>query len=272
MTTERRAKGHIPDGEHASAVEPFRLTGSARAGVPLPDEVDLTPFVPTVLDQTNTNSCVGHALAIAIFVTFARAGQPLAFMPSPLHGYQLARAMERSVPSVPLRDSGCRPSLGVRSLNEWGIRPMRAPSPLGFNSDCDLSNVNDEPVFEDLETSATRILVGQYGIVSSGAQCVSDICAALNAGYGTVLSSFVDLAFERLHPGSDVYDLPDRSDAGGGLHYLTVVGFRTVSARKQFLLQSSWGALWANGGRAWVTERFVTQSIDRYALSVRMAA
>lgn len=270
MTTERRAKGHIPDND-GHTVEVFRgLTGIA-AGLTMPDEVDLTPFVPTVLDQTNTNSCVGHATAIGIAVTFARAGQPLGFVPSPHSIYQLARCMERSDPSIPLRDFGSRPNLGIRSLNEWGIRPMKAPSPLGFSSDCDLSNVNDEPVFEDLELDAKQLLVGQYAITSSGIQAVNDVCASLYGGFGVVLSSFVDLAFERLHPGSDVYDLPDHTDSGGGFHYMTVLAFRTVNGRKQFLLQSSWGQMWGNNGRAWVTDRFVQQSIDRYALSVRKA-
>lgn len=267
----RFARGYIPDPD-GHRVTSFRHAKFGAAAVALPDSVDLTPFAPDPLDQSACGSCVGHALAGAVATSFARAGAPLGFVPSPRSIYQLARCIDRLSPSEPLTDEGSMPNQAIRSLNEWGIRPMRAPSPQGFNSDCDASNVNNEPTLDEIEQDATLLLIGQYAIDSTGAQRINDVCAALAAGYAVTVASFVDTAFEDLTANSAPYDVPDESDPNGGGHYLMVAGFKKVGAARLFLIQNSWGTEWGDGGRCWVTEAFIKQCSDIFALSVRKAA
>ncbi len=260
----RFAKGHIPDPpDHR--VTSFRL---ARGAVPaLPDSVNLTAFAPSPLDQNGTSSCVGHATAGAIATSFARAGAPLPFVPSPRSIYQLARCIDRLDPAVPLVDEGSMPNQAMRSLTEWGVRAMNAPSPEGYNSDCDETNVNLEPTLSELEADATTVLIGQYAIESA-----LQAAQAIAAGYAVTVASFVDTAFEELTAQSSPYDMPDETDPNGGGHDVFLVGFRHVAGKLQFLLQNSWGTTWAAGGRCWVTEAFVNQCSDKYAFSVRKLA
>jgi hypothetical protein len=84
-----RGRGYIADpGDHR--VTPF--SHALRLGAAeLPSAVDLRQWAPPVLDQNGCGSCVGHAIACAIATTFARAGSPLGFIPSPRSIYQLAR-------------------------------------------------------------------------------------------------------------------------------------------------------------------------------------
>lgn len=261
----RFAKGHIPDPE-GHRVTSFKLARGV--GAPLPDSVDLTPFAPSPLDQNRTSSCVGHATACALATSFARAGAPLGFVPSPHSIYQLALCIDRPDPSVPLVDAGSMPNQAMRGLTEWGIRPMRAPSPQGYNSDCDPSNVTDEPKLADLEQDATAVIVGQYEISSA-----TEAAQALAAGYAVTVASFVDTAFEELGPNSPPYDMPDETDPNGGGHYLFLVGYRHVAGKLQFRVQNSWGTTqWGDGGRCWVTTNFVNQCSDKYAMSVRKVA
>lgn len=258
------AKGYIPDPKGHSVTN-FRLARGVSSE--LPDSVDLTPFAPLPLDQSQTSSCVGHATACAIATSFARAGAPLNFIPSPRSIYQLARCIDRGDPSVPLADQGSMPNQAMRSLSEWGIHPMHRPSPLGYNSDCDLSNVNDEPLLSELEADATTLFVGQYAIDSA-----YQAAQALAAGYAVTVASFVDSAFENMHADSAPFDLPNQSDPNGGGHYIFLVGFKHEDGKLLFRLQNSWTTHWADGGRCWVTENFVNQCSDRYALSARKAS
>jgi len=258
----RFAKGHIPDPE-GHRVTSFRL--AKVSGADLPDAVDLTAFAPSPLDQNRCGSCVGHATAGALATAFARASAPLGFIPSPRSIYQLARCIDRADSSVALTDGGSMPNQAMRSLTEWGIRPMQAPSPEGFNSDCDPSNVNNEPTLGELESDATAVVVGQYAIDSA-----EQAATAIAEGFPVTVASFVDTAFENIGPDSPPYDMPDESDPNGGGHYIFLVGYRHVNGKLEFLLQNSWGTTqWGSGGRCWVTADFVNQCTDKYAMSVK---
>ena len=218
------AKGHIPDPT-GHQVTSFRH--AFKASGPLPDFVDLTPFAPSPLDQSNTSSCVGHATACAIATSLAKAGKPLGFIPSPRSIYQLARCIDRYDPSIALQDAGSMPNQAMRSLTEWGVRPMRMPSPLGFNSDCDLSNVNDEPTLGELEHDGEALLIGQYSVSSA-----NEAAQALASGFAVTVASFVDMAFERLAADSAPYDMPDETDPNGGGHYVFLVGYRHARGKR----------------------------------------
>lgn len=259
--------GYIPDpADHQ--VTSFR---HARLGAAaLPDSVDLRPFAPPVLDQNGCGSCVGHAVACAVATALARAGKPLGFIPSPRGVYCLARCIDRVSPSDALIDEGSMPNQAIRSLNEWGVHPMRAPSPEGFNSDCDPTNVNAEPTLQELETDAEAIVLGQYEIDSSGAQRVTDLCAALANGYAVTCS---------VSAGNDTwqYWTPSNGPLGAQApveldHYVWFVGYRTAAGKRIFRIRNQWSPTWGDAGEIEVTEAFVAQVGDLYAMSIRKAA
>lgn len=259
-----RGRGYIPDPDDHK-VTSFRRAKLGAAA--LPASVDLRPFAPPVLDQNDCGSCVGHAIALAVATSFARAGNPLGFVPSPRGIYCLARTVDRVSPDEQLVDEGSMPNQAVRSIAEWGVRPMRTPSPLGYNSDCDLNNVNDEPTLAELEQDATALVLGQYEIDSFGAQRITDLCAALAGGFAVTCSVSSD---------NDTWRdwTPARGPLGAQSpvvldHYVWFIGYRTENGKRIFRIRNQWGLFWGDAGEIEVTEAFVAQVGDLYAFNVR---
>ncbi len=264
----RLASGYIPDppDHRVTSFRHAKRLGAAE----LPASVDLRPFAPPVLDQNECGSCVGHAIACAVATSFARLGTPLGFVPSPRSVYCLARCIDRQGPADPLTDEGSMPNQAVRSLSEWGVRPMLLPSPLGFNSDCDATNVNDEPTLGDLEQDATSLVLGQYEIDSFGAQRVEDLCAALASGFAVTCA---------VSAGNETWQgwKPSRGPLGAQHpveldHYVWFCGYRTANGKRIFRIRNSWSHEWGDSGEIEIMEAFVSQIGDVYAFSVRKAA
>lgn len=264
----RFSKGYIPDpNDHRVTSFRHARIGTSAA---LPDAADLRPFAPEVLDQGECGSCVGHAIACAVATTFAAAGLPLGFVPSPRGLYCLARCIDRADPSTPLVDEGSMPNQAVRSLTEWGVRPMLAPSPQGYNSDCDPSNVNTEPTLAELEQDAVTVVVGQYEIDSFGAQRVQDLCAALAAGCAVTCSvSAGNGSWEYWRPSGGPLGAQSPVDLD---HYVWFVAYRTANGKRIFRIRNQWGVGWGEEGEIEVTEEFVAQVGDVYAYKARKAA
>ncbi len=265
----RTARGYIPDpADHkVTAFAHARKLGATQ----LPDAVDLRPFAPRVLDQNSCGSCVGHSVACAIATALARAGTPLTFIPSPRSVYQLARCIDRYDLSQQLADEGSMPNQAVRSLSEWGVRPMKTPSPLGYDSDCDLSNVNDEPLLGELEQDAQTLLVGQYEITSDGAERAADVCAAIAQGFPvTIAVAGGANAFQEWTPSAGPLD------AHGPLtldHYVWLIGYSTdAHGKRVFRARNSWGASYGDDGDVLITEGYLSFCSDIYPFSVRKAA
>lgn len=263
-----RNLGYIPDpAEHR--VTPFsraRKLGVAQ----LPASVDLRPFAPPVLDQNECGSCVGHAVAAAVACALTRAGTPLGFVPSPRSVYQLARLIDAGDLFGVLTDEGSMPNQAMRSLTEWGVRPMLVPSPLGYNSDCDVSNVNASVVLSELEQDAQAIIIGQYEVTSTGAQQTEDICAALAQGFPVPLA---------VGGGADDFQLWTATrgplDATAPLeldHYIWLLGYRTANGKRVFRARNNWGPDWGDGGEIEFTDGYVQFCSDIYPLSIRKAA
>lgn len=265
-----RAKGYVPDPDDHQVTSFRHAKLGALKAVALPDEVDLRPHAPPVLDQNDTSSCVGHAIACAVGTSFSFRGEPLGFTPSPRGLYCLARCIDRADPSIPLVDEGSMPNQAVRSLSEWGIHAMQAPSPQGYDSDCDPSNVNNEPTLLELEQDALTLVVGQYEIDTWGPQRVLDICTALAAGYAVTCSvSAGNATWQQWTPANDPLGAqsPIKLD-----HYVWFIGYRTVNGKKILRIRNQWGKLWGDEGEIEVTEDFVDQTSDLYAYNVRRAA
>jgi hypothetical protein len=261
--TPRVCRGYIPD-------PPGHLRTSFRRvkAVSILDAVDFRPSAPAVLDQGETGSCTGESTGPAITTALVHAGTPLGFVASPAGIYKDARCIDRADPSVALTDNGAMPNQVMRALSEWGVRPMRSPTSDGRYSDCEPATVNAEPTFEDLEVESLDLILGPYGIDSTGSQRVTDICSAMTLGFAVTGS---------VSAGNDTFQhwTPDKGPLGAQSpveldHYIWFIAYRTASGKRIFRIRNSWSAEWGDAGDIEVTEDFVAQMGDLYALNVRL--
>lgn len=262
-----RAKGYVPDpaGHRANG---FHLLAAYRA-TSTPSAADLTPCTPPVMDQNQCGSCTGHGTACGIATACTKAGKPLPFVPSPRGIYCLARAVDRSDPSRPLTDDGAMPNQVMRSISEWGVRPIQAPTSGGLYSDCEPSNVNAEPTLDELTADAHDSIVGWYRIDATGADRIAQLRQALAAGHPVGIGTFVATSFENWQAGDPPVGAQDPSDPNGGGHWTCLIGYRTGSAGETiFRLRNSWGESWGDSGNCDVSEAFVQQASDLYVFAV----
>ncbi len=177
----RFATGYVADGvDHKRT--PFGVFARRMGIASLPTSaLVLASFLPSVLDQGQTGSCTGHATACAIATEFAARGEPLGFIPSPAEIYRNGRAIDRADVATLLTDDGAQPNQVYRAIEEFGVRAIGPMAPDGRNSDADPSTINTEPKWGDLEIESTSLLVGEYEIVTDGAQRIVDVQTALVA-------------------------------------------------------------------------------------------
>ena len=117
----------------------------------------------------------------------------------------------------------------------------------------------------DLETDSVTLLVGAYAIASSGAQRISDIRAALSAGFP------ITVAVDASEGG------PLQDYSGGVLqalgseldHYVCALG---IDDRDIVTVRNSWGASWGENGNFRIGGAAIDQLGDLYVLSVKVAA
>lgn len=259
--------GYTPDPEGHRRT-PFAALSRRLKAQTLPDAFSLAQFMPPIMDQGQTGSCTGHATAGATFASLAAAGTPLGWVPSPHGIYTVGRALDRPDPSVALEDNGAEPNQVMRGITEWGVRPMQAPAPDGRVSDCEPSTINVEPQWDELEKDSTALLVGEYEIVSTGAQRIEDLKVAL-----AVANAGVTVAIDG---GSDAF----QSYAGGILasagldldHYIYAVAFG-IDAGVFFLdLANSWSTGWGEAGRVRIGAQAVAELGDLVVTKVTRKA
>lgn len=267
-STDRRAKGYRPDLPHRRTQTPYAMQMAYRVSSGPPGKSDMRPLCyRPILDQNECGTCGGHGSVQLTVVALASAGDPLPFCPSPRGIYVNTIALERSytVPKgavlPPLQDTGVMPSDLQVAIQTFGVRPMVAPSPLGFNSDVDKSNVTDEPKLAELEEEAVNLLVGPYRIDEHASDSTMQIMHALGSGMPVGLGCFVDQAFENWTPNVGADDAVDLADPYGGGHWLGIVGHDTSHAGSVvFYLVNSWGASWGDSGFIEVTDKWVKAS------------
>lgn len=242
------ATGYVPDPEGYKRT-PFHQA-KARMGVTaLPLLMSMLFFAPAMLDQNRTSSCTGGATGAAATCDLAANDTPLGFVASPRGIYDNGRSIDRvpdpdgSLP--PLTDDGAEPNMVMRGISEWGVRPMRGPTTAGENYDCEPSNVNDEPKLDELEEEATHVLLGEYGITSTGKQRVIDMQTALAAKKPICAA---------IAGGSDTF----QEYMGGVLgpigldldHYIWFYGYEVLSdGSVVFFGSNQWGTSWGEQGR-----------------------
>ena len=161
-----------------------------------PTNPSVLAFAPPVMDQNDCGSCTGHATACAVTTACAAAGSPLAWVCSPRNNYTLGRCVTRAGSTDALTDEGAMPSDVMIGLSQWGVRAIQAPTSTGAYSDCEPSNVNEEPALGELESDALTLMVEEHQITSTGHQRAIDVALALQAKMPVCVGFFVDSAFE----------------------------------------------------------------------------
>jgi len=173
----RRKGFHILKAKRGLGVAPLPLKTNNRAKL-------LTALGgPGILNQKDTGSCVGHAIASAITLRFALMGKPIPLV-SPVGVYDVARMISRS-PNAdgslpPLSDDGTEPNLAYSGLAEWGACSAATWGDYPATS----ATINDEPTPQDMMLTADFKLSGAYFLDgTAGDQYLRDLMTALAAAY-----------------------------------------------------------------------------------------
>jgi hypothetical protein len=227
---------------------------------------DLSSFTPAILDQSQTGSCVGHALACAIFTSLSAQGVASAFLPSPADIYTLARCLERAQfwdgqgQAPPLADNGSQPYLAIRALGEWGIRPMR-PLPERF-SDADPATINDDPKLLDIEADSQSLIVGPYAVSST-----DDVALALSNKIPVTAALDADSDAFQTYSGGTLGPLGTSLD-----HYVCITGFDVApDGSRRWRVRNSWSSQFGVYGELFVNDAALAEFGDMYAIRARFA-
>ncbi len=253
--------GYRPDPEgHRYTSFAHHAAGALRAET-LPASTNNILLAPPVWNQRRTGSCAGHGFACIETLTLATHGMALPSPVLPRVRYMLGRAIDRTDLSEKLEDVGSYPNSLARAAAQWGVvlegevdggRTADSPD----YSDYLEAHVNDEPKLGEIEKSLRRLFTDYKAIGDRASDKVLSFQKALAAGYGVGIAVEAgSMAFQGFS-GQGVLDFTgSRPD-----HWVAIIDYRTnASGRPEFLLQNSWGPHWGMSGRAWVTERFVTE-------------
>lgn len=230
MARDLTRLGYVLDAPHKRLL--FRKLGAAASHSDAASSEDLEG---SILDQNETGSCTGHGTSQWLQVTYAKAGRPLPFRPSPRCTYALTRGLDRAAATPagqalpPLEDSGGMPADVVMALAQFGIIPLVMPSPGGFQSDVDSTNVNDEVQLGDLEKAAGEILQAARTVSPQRPDFQHALAAAIEQTGAAGIGIFVDTGFEQWDPSTGPLLSIDQSDPKGGGHWVAATSFRTAT-------------------------------------------
>jgi hypothetical protein len=223
-----------------------------------------------ILDQNQTGSCTGHGTSQALQIACAKASLSLGFRPSPRGIYDNARLVEESV----LTDGGAMPADVISSIASKGVRALVEPSPEGFATDVDPSNVNVPPTAEELAAESKTLVPGEYRVDNAQDSFIAQLCAGIHQCGSAGIGVFVDTGFENYTPETGPVSSVDLNDPNGGGHWLCVSSYRTGADGKMiFRGPNSWGMGWGDNGHFEVTEDFLKAACsDCYVFAVSLAA
>ena len=253
-----------------------RLSGSPQGGA------DLTEHAGPVLDQNNVGWCTVNTL-MAAATTLKAAGTPLGFIPSQRVAYQLALRLDRAddyplraVADMPrLRDVGSQLLTMVEVGNRYGVCPMGPTVKVdGYTrmSDCSPANATDDAALSlaDVETSATRLLVGAYELDNYTTR-KTDMMMALDGKHSLSIGGFVDtVTYMWYRPGSSPIGAQVLSDPNGGGHCTELLGYKFEGSSRLWKIKGSWSEEWGHDGYGWVTDAFVDQLWAVFCMSVEV--
>lgn len=244
------ARGYIPDAAHKRCL--LKLSHEVLGASPtFPPACSNEALEGAILDQNKTGSCTGHGTSQALQVSAAKVGAPLPFRPSPRGIYDNARLAEGTT----LTDDGAQPSDVVATLAAQGIRALVEPSPEGFASDVDASNVNAVPTLAEVAAEKQHLEPGAFRVDMTVPTWKAQLCAGVSQFGAAGIGIFVDTGFEGYTPASGPVASIDLSDPNGGGHWLAVTSYRTgTDGKVVFRGPNSWGPDWGDAGHYEITE------------------
>lgn len=202
------------------------------------------------LDQNNVGACTFHGTPMALWVSAAARSKPLPFFPSPRIGYGLVRTLELQTADDPLTDSGAMPSDLIPVVNKWGIAPIGTgasfPSPEGYTSDVDETNVNVKPSLLDLETAGLALQISPLRIDETSVDFAGQISANIQNVTAMGVGIFVDTTnFMQWDPSTGPISQINTRDPDGGGHWLEMDYIYTTGGIVVVGGINSWGERWA---------------------------
>lgn len=214
----------------------------------------LAMYEALTLNQGPSGSCEGNAGAMAAWMAFLAANDPLPWFPSQDAIYKDARCMER-VPNPngsfpPLTDTGAMTADVVTIFQSCGLKKMGPKASDGRNSDVDPATMNDEPRLDELDEEAeTPVLVEApaYAVdLTDTQQALAVIQAALDAKYPVRIDIICDNAFQRFFQSWTKSMAPlsacNPNDPGAGGHAIVLSEMKVTSALSVTLAGlNSWG-------------------------------
>jgi papain like protease len=245
--------GHKVAPMPAHVLPARHLFGATRAQLAL--AWDLSAYVDKIRDQHQTSKCVGMSLARTCHVDaqFQKFGAPNPGQmpyPSEMGIYDLAREEEDQGALV---DEGSSPGLALQALNrDIGV-------PLERDWPADDSKINDPLPVDALARALAMKVTAAYTIDSAGQQRSDDCAAALIANRAISMAIQVGDNYESCNSDKPVL-AQNQGDKIYGGHDITLVGYRTVNGRRQWLNPGSWGSTtgFGFGGWAWLDDGVIT--------------
>ena|ERR1700753_1347945 len=206
--------------------------GMGKPVLGLPPSVDLTPLMPEVYDQRETNSCTGQATAAALHYAMKFAKIP-DFAPSRLFPYYNARVLEQST----TQDAGAVIRDVLKGLNTYGFV---AETDWPF----DQSKVETAPPVSAYE-AAIKNSVKFYASVDNSN--LSALKLALVHGFPIIFGMQVYPEFESQEVAQTGYvHFPSGEERPIGGHAVLMCGYDDKS--QVFLVRNSWGKDWGIKG------------------------
>ena len=229
-------------------------------GEALTDSGDLGRYVVTVLDQSNTQSCVAQAWEQAIRMERKRLGYPV-LLGSRLFGYSNARAAHL-MSNV---DGGTFLRTYAWALKKVGNCP-EAVWPFVT------SRVNKPPPPDAFRQAwALRGVRGYFRIYDTGAARGAAVRAALAASKPVVFGTQVTKSFLS-HEGPIIVGKPGEKDTLAGGHAMVIVGYEKHPKTGEWIYRivNSWGPRWRDSGYAHITEEYLqwTRTQDLWVVSL----
>lgn len=237
-----RGLGMIPNDIDARDFE-----YSAKGVMSLDDdgEISLEKYA-TVVDQGRTNSCVGNAVAGAVWIMEQKSSHEYGY---PSRGWLYWHARYRHQ-GVNVTDSGthirecCKAlfKVGVPDEEHWPFSRLR---------------INNRPEFGMFMHADPRKGGEYHSIKVVGDARLNAIRGALSEGKPVVFGTSLAKSFMSAK-GSSLIGKPKGSDEIVGRHAMAIIGCKKVNGEERFRVLNSWGKYWRDNGKCWLTDEYIT--------------
>jgi hypothetical protein len=238
-------------------------------GIPQAADLRSANLDGPIKDQGAVGTCTAVSLSTAMDVAIRKAGKN--DVVSPLHIWS-----QYAVPNMGAAGEGTENDV-LASEGSWEYDPATACQLMretyddcGDAYDVQSGTGNSDPRIQAEKRNADG--AGRYKLTSVEefpSPVDPDEMAAVIAGGDAVWIAFsLDTSAWQ---SSNMRDgvIPDYNNVGQAGHAVTLVGYRTVSSGKQFLIHNSWGTRWGQGGYGWISANMVSRwTRSAYKISV----